>query len=377
MSHRKRHTDIGVELLRVVGCLLVICAHVRPPYLLDGGALDSGRLLITCLVADGVVVFWLITGFFLFRTKSYPDLLKRSARTIALPLLAIILLTFYFWGFVVEGLPLAQSVTHGVDDYRALLTSLLSWDDPFLQLGHIWYLFVYLLLMLLFPFLKGMASYLDERPRRWRVFLVASACLFLVNDVVGNALAGFSHHAFGGVTCAAIYVLWGHWLYQHRGSLRRRGLAIGAVAAFLAVNVLRMAVQRWLILGGSPSVHPLFWYTSFGLASALCLAVACLSLVPPRGEHDREPGLALRGIAFLGSCTFVVYLVHKPVIQFLDARGVTSALIGSVTGLLGTGSMLSDVALVLSEAAAVAAISLAITLLIKLLSSCARHLVSR
>ena len=63
-DNKKRYSEI--ELLRCVGCFLVICAHMYPT-IIENGNIYKGRLLIGAIIGDDVPVFLLITGFFLFQ----------------------------------------------------------------------------------------------------------------------------------------------------------------------------------------------------------------------------------------------------------------------------------------------------------------------
>ena len=84
MSKASAKRDVGVELARFFGCLIVIGVHISLGDMVDG-VYDLSRGLINCFLADGVAVFWLISGCFLFRTSSYKKVLLRTAKTIAFP----------------------------------------------------------------------------------------------------------------------------------------------------------------------------------------------------------------------------------------------------------------------------------------------------
>ena len=65
MEKAAKPRDAGVELARILGCFIVIGCHSYLPFSPDGSD-GLGRLFIGTLFADGVSVFWLILGFFLF-----------------------------------------------------------------------------------------------------------------------------------------------------------------------------------------------------------------------------------------------------------------------------------------------------------------------
>ena len=53
----------SVELMRIFACLVVVGVHTCLSAV-SGDSVDKGRLFISCLLADGVAVFWIIMGFF-------------------------------------------------------------------------------------------------------------------------------------------------------------------------------------------------------------------------------------------------------------------------------------------------------------------------
>lgn len=58
--------NVSLEMLRIIGCILVIWAHIQLP-LIEYGELYHGRLFISSMIGDDVPIFLLITGFFLFQ----------------------------------------------------------------------------------------------------------------------------------------------------------------------------------------------------------------------------------------------------------------------------------------------------------------------
>ena len=60
----------SVELMRIFACLVVVGVHTCLSAV-SGDSVDKGRLFISCLLADGVAVFWIIMGFFLFGRSDY------------------------------------------------------------------------------------------------------------------------------------------------------------------------------------------------------------------------------------------------------------------------------------------------------------------
>lgn len=72
--------DIPVELARIFAAATVIGVHTYIGSQVSG-EYDFSRILIACLIADGVGVFWMITGFFAFKSEGgdTPKLLSKQS----------------------------------------------------------------------------------------------------------------------------------------------------------------------------------------------------------------------------------------------------------------------------------------------------------
>ena len=67
--------NISIEILRALACFIVILCHVQLPIINEGG-ISKGVLLISCFLADGVSIFWMIMGCFLFNGNDFKHKLK-------------------------------------------------------------------------------------------------------------------------------------------------------------------------------------------------------------------------------------------------------------------------------------------------------------
>ena len=60
-----RKKNASVELLRIIAAIMVVGVHVNTGlYYFD--SLRKSGCLVSALVADGVAIFWMIMGFYLF-----------------------------------------------------------------------------------------------------------------------------------------------------------------------------------------------------------------------------------------------------------------------------------------------------------------------
>lgn len=380
--------DPGIETARLLGCLLVIGCHIQlAPW--DGDHYDISRLYLSCLVADGVAVFWLIMGAFCFRSKSYARSLKKCFFHICLPLLAMLVCCWFLDGWFLNGLSLSESVRmRGTEDLKYWLHAVLTGNPVTPQTNHLWYLYLYMLIIFCLPVFRPFALWLDESGKRQKLFLLLSLLLFVYNDLTGGELAGFGFHSFGGLFPAMIEILWGHILYHKRRKIldhfRSRRLAVPAFAGlFLLINIPRVFIQIHNGTADQTRVHILYWYTSFGLLAASCIFMLGLALwrqsrteFKTDGNSDlsaesasvakksawrpssakifsvksyaertsaAESSMDKEGflkkisvssvICFLGSCTYVIYLIHFPIVSHF--MGLEMNLQSGLTAALG------------------------------------------
>ena len=326
MSVKKSRRDVGIELARVIACLIVVGVHVS---LADfaTGSYDLSRGFINCLLAAGVAIFWMITGCFLFRPQPYATVLRRAARTIALPIALFSLVCLHFSGWLFDGTSLAESLSHTPTAYWDGLKSALMLKLTIPGTGHLWYCYTYLLVLLAFPVLQAFAQWMDADVRREKWFMGISFALLLLNDWSKNELFGFSHHSINAAVPAAVEMLWGHILYKHKdawlSSQHRTKKILLPAAAFVLLNLVRMYI---VYASGSKAV--LYWYSTIGLLCAVCVLLFCL---PARNGRCAEAA-AGRLISWLGGHTFMIYLVHFPIRNVLYRYAVHTNLFDWLSG---------------------------------------------
>lgn len=156
----KRKRDVGIDLIRVVACLLVIGTHVDAM-----GTGDSTKLLIRLLFSDGVTLFFILSGFFFFR-KGFRDTLKRSVTGIVLPGIVVMLLSYQFSAFIRNENSFIYCLTHINFGVFHFLTDMFSWGGTIREAmaAHLWYIFTYLQLVLAYPLLKPLYTKSGYKP---------------------------------------------------------------------------------------------------------------------------------------------------------------------------------------------------------------------
>ena len=164
----KKVRDPGIDLLRVIACLIVIGTHVDVM-----GTGDSTKLFIRLLLSDGVTLFFVISGFFFFK-KGFKETLIRSLKSIVLPGIAVMFLTYLFAPFIRGEKSILQCVVTPEIDLCGFVTDVFSWGGGIREslASHLWYIFTYLQLVLAYPLLKPLYTK-DDRYRKYRWFIMS------------------------------------------------------------------------------------------------------------------------------------------------------------------------------------------------------------
>lgn len=312
-----RKRDTRVELARLIACLLVVGIHLLPTPLIEGKYTFS-RVFLSCIFADGVALFWMITGCFFF-SRRYGKVLAKGVTRILVPLLLASLL-----GILVNLLPLPG---FSPTNLSALFNDFIHWRNGVNGMEHLWYLYVNLVVVLLFPLFKRIVIWLDEDPMRDVWFLGITAGLFLVNDLFQNQLFHFSHYLIGGAIPAGIEMIWGHILYRWRHRISGWKMAGLFGGIFIGLNLLRAALQMHQYGISPQNTAYLYWFSFSGILSSALLLLLSFALFHPRRYKKSKVVLAADSlVTSVASYSFAVYLIHYPVLRIINGLGITNAI---------------------------------------------------
>lgn len=313
-----RKRDVSVELLRIIGACMVIGTHIKLNMAVENEYVLS-RVWIGCLVGDGVAIFWLILGCFYFGNTDAGKRYGRLFSRIVIPMLAFTAFMFFFHDFIVGKATLAESVRHTPEEYRRVVEQAVwHWFSETPGTGHFWYLWIYILAILIFPMLKGARDALVGDGTRDLKLLIAMFGLLIYNDLTGNDFFNFTHHTFGGLLGAIIWILTGDIVYRNRALVKGRvGLGMAGLAVAAGVNALRAFVQYRCFLADPANSEPLYWYASFAYAHTLGLTAFVFGV-----SGIVENGPVSRVVAHVGQKTFGVYIWHVVVLEKLRTLGV-------------------------------------------------------
>lgn len=316
--------DIGVELLRILGCLFVIAIHIKLNNT-SNGVLDANRIFISAVLADGVNIFWMILGFFLVTEETpYLKRIKKALKRVVLPLFLYNAFTFYFSDFIFGGQTIGESMHHSWAEYKYVLCEgILKWRDAFPYAGHLWFMYIYFAVIVFSPALQGIGKIILKSDKSRAVALVILYGLLVVNDISANGLLQLSYFSTGAVAGASFYVLLGGLVYHYRdkiyGSVK---CGIAGTVIFLFTCVARTAIRYYVC--GNDDI--LLWYSSFGVPAM----VGFCFLVFGFGGRLQWKGFVRRLVLHLGKISTYVYFFHAFSIYYCMDQNILAWLEGKL-----------------------------------------------
>lgn len=302
--------DIEVEVLRIIGCLLVIGSHVKLETTANG-ITDASRIIISAVLTNAVNVFWMIQGFFLFNDQiSYPERIRKALKRVVLPLFLYNAFTFYFSDFIFNGQSLLDSISHPVDDYLYVLQNgILKWRDAFPYGGHLWFMYIYFGVIVISPMLQGMGKIILSTSKSRIVGMVVLYAMLIINDITGNELLQLSYFTTGAVVGASFYVLTGGVLYYYRNQINR-SVKYGVLGfGLFAVACLSQAMIRYHYMSDDAI---LVWYKSFGIPSVIGICLMVFGF----GGYLKWKDPARKIMIHLGKLSVYIYFLHAFVVYF-------------------------------------------------------------
>ena len=199
----------------------------------------------------------------------------------------------------------------------------MTWNNAFPYCDHLWYLYTYIVVVLCFPILKSFTDYLDnDSELRWRVFVIISFLILVLNDITSNQMCSFSHRSFSAFLPASLEVIYGYHIYKHKGMFCDRKFMFIAPGVFVLANVLRAFIQYKRFIIDSSNNWILYWFSGIGVVCAIAIVAFCFSLDSYIRKHKRFEKVILS----IGKHTFYIYLIHMHIIIMLNRYGIIAVI---------------------------------------------------
>lgn len=250
----------------------------------------------------------------MYQNYNYRKTIKRTIKIVVILTICVSLATFFFLNnYLYNGVIAVER--HGKDEIIAVLKTILSWSNPILGMGHLWYVYVYILLMICSPITYACIKYLNEDSRREKCFLIVSLACLAWNDISDNQFLELGYHGGNGLLPAFVETVWGALVYKYRKKFSERKYGIYAIIGFGVLNVIRMVIQIYRNSVYEGFAWILYWFSSIGLLCAVSMAIFCFS-----GIINCEGKVFYRVTTKMAACSFMIYLIHPLIIAFLDRK---------------------------------------------------------
>ena len=301
----KTGRDSRVETLRLAACFAVLVLHFKPNTFVNGQRVLA-RTFVTCICTDAVGIFLMITGFFFFRNRKYTAKLADCAKKILLP-------TIIYTLFVAFVYPLLSgSSVDFANAARQFVITITTWNPIIHNAQHLWYMYLYCLIVAVYPLLNIIKDKLLVKNWRKMLFLMGTFALLYANDYTNNNIFHCEMVPLTVFIPGCLFVISGGIIYQYRQMFEGKILPfVAGVVMFLAVNATRSIHMQKLLNTDVTQTHLYGWYTSAGFLCAVSLAVAVLSLKP----------FTVRTINTIAATTMDVYILHPLVSEIITIFG--------------------------------------------------------
>lgn len=309
----------NLDMLRIIACLFVIIIHVMSGDLIDS-SIDWQALTIHCIVADGVAIFFSITGFLWFRfDKSYKTILRNLCRRVIVPTIVagVISQVLYkwinsnSWAFSIELLsrPNFKAIVNGLFQHNMGLWNNLS--DIY------WYVLEYAVICLWFPVIKTIVvSKNGERLIAGVIFWTSLNLLVRDAFYILHAIGiNYSLYTYVPVPIPIIMVLLGYMMFKRIRDFSSKCPLVLSVFIYILLITFRVVFQSVLYKHNINQM--VFVRYDCGLS---IVTVFSLYLLIWKIDFSRYK-LIRNILSFVSKQTFTIYLIHYMIIRKLKAIG--------------------------------------------------------
>lgn len=311
----KRKRDVGIDLIRVIACILVVGTHVDVM-----GTGDSTKLFIRLLFSDGVTLFFILSGFFFFR-KGFKDTLKRSLSSIILPGIVVMLLSYQFSSFIRNENTFLYCMTHLNFGVFHFLTDMFSWGGNIREAmaAHLWYIFTYLELVLAYPLLKPLYTKNMDSPDR-------NVDKALSHNQKEGALVYNTAEKAGSGCGQTDADKESHKTYNRQGegiiTKDRFRKYRWFIIAFIFINQIIMDLNMTGLIGFSPvQISPFMLYTAPAMLLMIGAEIGSLRVCLEKTEFSyRKKQLRITALVVLAVSFTLRFLLQKLVFSLNDTQ---------------------------------------------------------
>lgn len=311
--------DISIDLIRIIACIIVIGTHLTlTTYNIYEVQVDWSRLFTKCFLADGVGIFFLITGFFISNGRNYKKILKNTFDKIVIPSFILLVFSQVFYKYLINQESFIYCIRNvGMSNVKTIMSAILHGEvhQTIPIAAHLWYIFAYIQIIILFPVLRLLCKENEESKLARRIVIILSILSIVLKDVQKLIVLPIENiEVFTLIDAKLLFVLLGYELYCAKDKIKNNKVCfvVGTVLFFI-INILRYkAEMKYMIINHLVKEEAFVkWDTIFGIISSVSLFLAVYSI-------DIKNLVLSKIITYLSSMTFGIYLIHFLIIAKID-----------------------------------------------------------
>lgn len=308
--------DASIEIIRILACFLVIMAHIQLEPILNEMVM-KGRLLYSSVIADDVPLFFLITGYFLFKgIKKDEDIIPEYIRKIKNVVKKLWIPAVFVMGLSCFLFPWLSGQCELTDIFSTKLDRQWNWLWQFIFSfkaegtgEHLWYICTYMKIIIWFPLLALLCQKNVGREKIRRLFIGLALANVLLNDM--EYLLNRELGDLSGVTFDYyfLYILLGYELAllfeKYADNMRK--IRRSALLCYIVGVIVKFGMQYFMYLHyGTNIVARYMWLQCLPCYLTSCGMFCFL--------HSFRDCIQNRTVCWLGNYTFYIYLFHRLVI---------------------------------------------------------------
>ena len=318
--------NFKIELIRLFACLLVIWYHLRERPWKITGELSEAVVAFECICGIAVIVFFIISGFFIYDRKGniFKDwftLIKKFLLNIFVPFLILAIISIIFNDLFFNQATFLECINK-IDVkniFNAIFLSIKSFSvTPSLPgtSAHFWYIYQYFAVLLVYPITRTILTKCDRKIVY--TILIAYFALMAFNDY-RIFYGDFSYNfILEIIKKPMMYSAFGYVLYhdvmerlidakKNDGFIINVRLFVVSMITYLVAFVLLFKTQCafYISTPNSPYVYT-SWLSFYSFVLAICFILILYNI-----NFEKIMNVKLQNAAiFLGSKTLGVYMVH-------------------------------------------------------------------
>ena len=335
-SLKKDSRNIKVEILRIIACFAVIVYHIRELPWKSNGELSETAVFFECVCTICVMTFFLISGFFIYGKDgniidNWIKLLKKFFKTVFIPFLIITIICLIFHEYLISRKTFIECISsfNIVDALKTLLLSFknFSADDLPGTAAHLWYIYSYLIIILVYPITR----FIIVNFKRKYIYIILSilTIFMIINDYYlfyGNPSFNI---VFKIIHKPIYYSLLGYILYvdvlkeiidksaTSKGVIINKKLFFISIIVYLVTFILLFNTQvAYYLTTDGPYVYT-SWLSTYAVVLTTAFIIFVYNLDIEKFLSDKVKNI----IYFISSKTLGIYLIHYLIITKLLSIG--------------------------------------------------------